>query len=210
MTADDDSTEERLLRAARGDRQALDELLAAHRSRLRQIVAVRLDKRLASRIDASDVVQDSLLEASERLPEYLSAPEVPFFVWLRQLAWQRVAQLYRYHVEAQCRSVEKEAADGVPLSDESVMVLADRLAMSGTSPSGRLRREELRTQVRRALARLAPNDQEVLVLRHLEQLSTREISAVLKISEPAVRHRQRRALERLTKLLRSTSEEGSG
>ncbi|MBC8874930.1 MAG: sigma-70 family RNA polymerase sigma factor [Planctomycetes bacterium] len=210
MTADDNSTEEWLRRAALGDRRALDELLAAHRSRLRRIVAVRLDRRLTGRIDASDVVQDSLLEATQRLPEYLSRQEVPFFVWLRQLAWQRVAQLYRHHVEAQCRSVEREAAEGVPLSEESAMVLADRLAMSGTSPSGRLRREELRTQVRSALARLAPNDQEVLVLRHLEQLSTREISAILQISEPAVRHRQRRALERLTKLLRSTSEEGSG
>ncbi len=82
------------------------------------------------------------------------------------------------------------------------MLLADRLAYSGTTPSGRMRREETRSQARAALARLAPDDQEVLVLRHLEQLSTREIAAILEISEPAVRHRQRRALERLTKLLR--------
>ncbi len=52
-----------------------------------------------------------------------------------------------------------------------------------------------------ALGRLAPDDQEVLVLRHLEQLSTREIAAILEISEPAVRYRQRKAMERLTRLL---------
>jgi RNA polymerase sigma-70 factor (ECF subfamily) len=59
------------------------------------------------------------------------------------------------------------------------------------------------------LDRLPPNDQEVLVLRHLEQLSTHEISAVLKISEPAVRHRHRRALERLMTLVRDASEDES-
>ena len=194
MDADDASAEDRLRRAAGGDRKAMDDLLAAHRGRLRQVVAVRLDRRLASRVDASDVVQESLMEASRRLPEYLK-PAVPFFVWLRGLAWQRLAQLYRHHVLARCRSVEQERAGGIPLSEESVMLLAERLAFSGTTPSGRMKREETRSQARAAMARLAQSDQEVLVLRHLEQLSTREIAAILEISEPAVRHRLRKALE---------------
>lgn len=87
------------------------------------------------------------------------------------------------------------------------MLLADQLAYSGTSPSGRMRREETRDQARAALARLASSDQEVLVLRHLEQLSTREIASILEISEPAVRHRQRKAMQRLTKLLRDDGTE---
>jgi len=196
---------ERIRLAAAGDREAMEELMAAHRLRLRQMVAVRLDGRMASRIDASDVVQESLMEATRRLPEYLEQPEVPFFVWLRQLAWQRLAQLYRFHFKAQRRSVEREVAE-IPVSDESMLLFADRLAASGMAPSRHLRRRETQEQVRVALARLAPVDQEVLVLRHFEQLSTKEIAAVLKISEPAVRHRQRRALERLTRELRSSSE----
>jgi len=195
---------ERIRLAAAGDREAMEELMAAHRLRLRQMVAVRLDGRMASRIDASDVVQESLMEATRRLPEYLEQPEVPFFVWLRQLAWQRLAQLYRFHFKAQRRSVEREVAE-IPVSDESMLLFADRLAASGMAPSRHLRRRETQEQVRVALARLAPVDQEVLVLRHFEQLSTKEIAAVLKISEPAVRHRQRRALERLTRELRSSS-----
>ena len=205
MKAEDRAEEERIRLAAAGDREAMEELMAAHRARLRQIVAVRLDGRMASRIDASDVVQESLMEATRRLGEYLDRREVPFFVWLRQLAWQRLAQLYRFHSKAQRRSVEREV-EQIPLSDESVMRFADRLVASGTAPSRRLRRKETQEQVRAALARLAPADEEVLVLRHLEQLSTREIAAVLKISEPAVRHRQRRALQRLTRILRTSSE----
>lgn len=207
MGTDPVSTENLLRLAADGDRSALDDLLAVHRERLRKVVAVRLDRRLLSRVDASDVVQDSLLEASRRLPEYLSRPAVPFFVWLRELARQRVIQLYRHHVRARCRSIEQERAGGLPLSEESVMLLADQLAYSGTSPSGRMRREETRAQARAALARLASSDREVLVLRHLEQLSTREIAAILEISEPAVRHRQRKAMQRLTKLLRDDGAE---
>lgn len=207
MGTDPVSTENLLRLAAQGDRGAVDDLLAAHRRRLRQVVAVRLDRRLLGRVDASDVVQDSLLEASRRLPEYLSRPAVPFFVWLRELAQQRVIQLYRHHVRARCRSIEQERAGGLPLSEESVMLLADQLAYSGTSPSGRMRREETRAQARAALARLASSDREVLVLRHLEQLSTREIAAILEISEPAVRHRQRKAMQRLTKLLRDDGTE---
>jgi RNA polymerase sigma-70 factor (ECF subfamily) len=208
MDPQDGPQDEWIRLAAAGDRNAMDELLAAHRSRLRQVVAVRLDGRMARRIDASDVVQESLMEASRRLPEYQDQGTVPFFVWLRQLAWQRLAQLYRFHCRAQRRSVVREV-DPLPLSHESVMLFADRLAASGMAPSRRLRRQETQEHVRSVLARMAPADQEVLVLRHLEQLSTREIAAVLKISEPAVRHRQRRALQRLTNSLRVSCEGGA-
>ena len=206
MSADNGGSGELIRLAAGGDRRAIQELMAANRPRLRQVVAVLLDGRMASRVDASDVVQESLMEATRRLPEYLDAVEVPFFVWLRQLAWQRVAQLYRFHFKAQRRSMYREVGQ-IPLSDESVMRFADRLVDSGTAPSQRLQRKETQEQVRAALARLAPADQEVLVLRHLEQLSTREIAVVLKLSEPAVRHRQRRALERMTQMLRGSSED---
>jgi RNA polymerase sigma-70 factor (ECF subfamily) len=204
MDPADAALEERIRLAGEGNREAMEELMAAHRSRLRQIVAVRLDGRMASRIDASDVVQESLMEATRRLREYIDKPEVPFFVWLRQLAWQRLAQLYRFHFKAQRRSVEREV-ERISLSDESVTRFADRLAASGMAPSRRMRRKETQDQLRAALARLAPADQEVLVLRHFEQLSTKEIAAVLKISEPAVRHRQRRALERLTQMVRAST-----
>ena len=67
--------------------------------------------------------------------------------------------------------------------------------------------EELRERVRSALARMSARDRELLVLRHLEQLPTKEIAAILGIAEAAVKKRHVRALDRLHALLRTELEE---
>lgn len=141
------------------------------------------------------------MEASRRLPEYLEKRPLPFHLWLRQLAWQRLVDLYRHHVRAQRRSLNREQAGFLPLTHHSANSLARCLIASGTTPSGRLQEAEERDRVRAALCRLAPADREVLVLRYLEQLSTAEVSLILGISEAGVRHRHRCALERVARLL---------
>jgi RNA polymerase sigma-70 factor (ECF subfamily) len=202
MTAPSESESEVLLdRAGRGDEAARQELLVLHRKRLRQMIAVRMDRRLAARIDPSDVVQEALAEAIEQFSDYLRERPLPFYPWLRQLAWKRLAELYRRHIQAQKRSVRREEQRAPALPDESALELANRLLARGSSPSARLRREELRSLMQSALAQLAEHDREVLVLRHLEQLSTAEIAAVLGISEGAVYTRHLRALERVRSLL---------
>ncbi len=135
--------------------------------------------------------------ASRRLDDYLLTRPLPFFAWLRQLAWDRLVDLHRRHVRAERRTVTREEGPAMELSDESALHLAERLIGSGTSPSGHLMREELRDRVRSALARLSEGEREVLVMRHLEQLSTAEVASVLGISEGAVKVRLLRALERL-------------
>jgi RNA polymerase sigma-70 factor (ECF subfamily) len=147
------------------------------------------------------VVQDTLGDAIEQLADYLRDRPLPFYPWLRQLAWKRLSELYRRHVQAQKRSVRREEHRPPALPDESALDLANRLLARGSSPSARLGREELRGLMQTALAQLAEHDREVLVLRHLEQLSTSEIAAVLGISEGAVYTRHLRALERLRSLL---------
>jgi RNA polymerase sigma-70 factor (ECF subfamily) len=87
------------------------------------------------------------------------------------------------------------------LPDESAIDLVQRLASSGTSPSQRAIREEVRERVRSALNRLSPEDREILVLRHLEQLKTAEIAVMLGIEEGAVKMRRLRAARRLRDLL---------
>ena len=126
---------------------------------------------------------------------------MPFYPWLRQLAWKRLTALHRRHIQAGKRSVCREEQGGPPLPDESALDLAGRLLARGSSPSARLRREELRGRVRAALARLPDGDREVLVLRHLEQLSAREIAGVLGLTEAAVYTRHLRALRRLKDIL---------
>ncbi len=207
MAAQDLDTEQLLERAGQGDPAARQELLVRHRQRLRQMIAVRMDRRLAARIDPSDVVQDTLAEAVQQLSDYLRRRPLPFYPWLRQLAWERLVELHRRHVKAQRRSVRREDRWAPALPDESALELAGRLLARGSSPSARLRRHELRGQMQAALARLPEHDREVLVLRHLEQLSPREIAAVLAISEAAVYTRHLRALERLRNLLGNELEE---
>ena len=190
-------TEELLDRAGTGDRTARQQLLARHRGRLRQMVALRIDRRMAARIDPSDVVQEALADAAQSLSEYLENRPLPFYPWLRQFAWERLLQLHRFHFQAQRRSVNREQLRIFDLAGDSEAVLAERLVNSGSSPSGRLLRAELRERVQAALESLEPRDREVLVLRYLEQLTSKEIAAVLGISEAAVKTRHRRALERL-------------
>ena len=197
MTTASPDTDELLARTANGDRAARDQLITRHRARLRKMVAYHLDRRLQARIDPSDVVQEVLIEASRKLPEYLSKRPLPFYPWLRQMAETRLLDLRRRHVEAQKHSIRREEPDVLALPDESAAELASRLVTSATSPSQRLLREEMRQRVQTALAQLSSNDRKVLELRHLEQLSVKETAAVLGISEGAVKTRHVRALQRL-------------
>lgn len=192
---------ELLQSAAGGDEVAAERLLTRHRGRLRQMVAVYLDRRLSARVDPSDIVQEALADAARGLAAYLRQPPLPFYPWLRQFAWQRLLELHRHHLRARRRSVEREVPWDVALPDRSAHVLADRLMASGTSPSRRLIREELLRRVQAALDRLAEGDREILVMRHLEEMSAAEIAAILGISEGAVRVRLLRALKRLRILL---------
>jgi len=196
MPAEKEQTEELMSRAARGDDGARQALLQRYRDRLRRMVAVRLDARLVARLDPSDVVQEALLEAARRLPDYLRERPVAFYPWLRRLAWEHLVKLHQRHIARRKRSVARE----LPLPDDSLDALARQLA-PGTSPSQRLVRQEVCERVRRALDALPEVDREVLVLRYLEQLDTAEAAAVLGVSEGAVKMRHRRALERLGGLL---------
>jgi RNA polymerase sigma-70 factor (ECF subfamily) len=193
-------TDQLLNRVAQGDASARGPLLERHRTRLRGMIALRLDRRLRARVDPSDVLQESLAEAAAKLDEFVHRRPLPFYPWLRRIAWEKLVQLHRWHLRTGKRSVSREEA-GLPLPDESAAQLADRLASQSSSPSARLRRAELRQRVQSALARLGSRDREVLVLRYLEHLSTREIAAVLGLAESGVKTRQLRALQRLRDLL---------
>jgi RNA polymerase sigma-70 factor (ECF subfamily) len=195
-------TEALLERASQGDQQATEQLLSRYRPRLRQMVTVRMDPRLKSRIDPSDVVQEALMDASRMLPEYLRDRPLPYYPWLRQLAWQRLYDLHVRHVRTKKRSVAREGVEAMMLSDASIVQLAERVVAAGTSPSVNLFRKELRRRVQEALGQMKAEDREVLILRYLEQLDAKEIAVIVGISEDAVNMRHLRALKRLRGLLR--------
>jgi RNA polymerase sigma-70 factor (ECF subfamily) len=199
MTRRQPDTEQLIEQASQGDGRARGELLALHRDRLKQMVLVRMDRRLAARVDPSDVVQEALAEAAQKLSGYLRERPLPFYPWLRRLAWEQLVRLHQRHLAAGKRSVRHEEQWALP--GKSALVLAQRLLGSATSPSKHLLRQELRRRVQDGLARLSERDREVLVLRYLEGLSTRETAEVLAITEPAAKVRHLRALERLRGLL---------
>jgi RNA polymerase sigma-70 factor (ECF subfamily) len=180
---------------------ALAVVFEEYRPRLRLMVQLRLDPRAAARIDASDVLQETYLDAARRVGEYLRNPRVGVYIWLRGLAWQRLLKLHRRHLGARCRA----AALDLSLPDESADRFADFLRALGDSPSQALAREECCRRVRRALDALAPADREVILMRDFEGLSNGEVAEALGVGSPGATMRYGRALFRLKELLREPS-----
>jgi RNA polymerase sigma-70 factor (ECF subfamily) len=194
-------TEELVRRAAGGDAVAVRALFERHRGRLSQMVRLRMDPRMRGRIDPSDVVQETLAAASQRLRKYAAEQPLPFYPWLRQIAWEKLVHLHDRHLRAAKRSVAREQFFRPEISDESALEIARWFAGGTSSPSGEAVRKELRERVRQALDALSPEDREVLLQRYLEQLSSKEIGAILGISEAAVNMRHMRALKRMRRML---------
>jgi RNA polymerase sigma-70 factor (ECF subfamily) len=201
--ADDPSGTDRLLReAAQGDPERLGALLEQHRPRLRRMVALRLDPRLHGRIDPSDVIQEAYLEASARLAEYLRQPTMPFFLWLRFLAGQKLVTLHRHHLGRQMRDAGREVSlYRGRLPEASSATLAAQLLGHEARPSEAAIRAELKVRLQEALNRMDPLDREILALRHFEQLSLAETAQVLGLTESGACRRHLRALKRLKEIL---------
>jgi len=195
---------ERLVEAARrGDSQAAEQLLRTHREPLRRLIATRLDPVLARRLDASDIVQDVLLEANQRLIAYLQKPDMPFHLWLRHLAQDRIIDVHRRHRLAQRRSMDREESLQAAgwMDDPSATDWAAQLVDTERTPASEAIRRELLHRVTAALWQLPEADREILLLRHQEQLSNQEAATILGLSEAAASMRYLRALRRLRALL---------
>jgi RNA polymerase sigma-70 factor (ECF subfamily) len=194
-------TERLLERACAGDKTAVEDLLELHRDRLRRMVTMRLDDQLAARVDASDVVQETMITAHANIDHYLRTQVIAFYPWLRRIAWERLIDLRRKHLKAERRSVRRECSLEGVLPDHSAVRLIECLATTYSSPSEHLVRRELRQRVHEALRMLSARNREVLILRFIEQLSTRDAADILSISESALKGRQVRALEQLRSYL---------
>ncbi|NOX53656.1 MAG: sigma-70 family RNA polymerase sigma factor [Planctomycetes bacterium] len=202
--ADDslEQTQQLLSRAGQGDPHALNELFSRYRGRLKRAIQLRLNPRLTGRVDDSDVLQEAYLEVARHLPEYLQSPTMPFYLWLRHIAMQKLVAAHREHLGAQMRDANREVSlhGGAGLR-ASTASLAARLVGRLTSPSQAAMRAELRAQLQDALNSMNEVDREVLVLRHFEQLSNAETAQVLGIQESTASKRYLRALERLHQIL---------
>jgi RNA polymerase sigma-70 factor (ECF subfamily) len=189
-------TQELLVQAQAGKGAAIDNLMARHRDYLHRFVEFRLDPKMAARVDPSDVVQEAQLEAMRRLDDFLQHRPMPFRLWLRQIAYDRLVMLRRYHVGAARRTVDREVA----LSERSSLLLAGRMLASSTA-SKQFARRELAAEIRKAITQVPVHDREVLLMRSFEGLSFEEVAWLLGIDPAAARKRHGRALLRLHNLL---------
>ena len=186
----------------RGDARAADELLGRHRESVRRMINLRLDPAIVQRVDASDVVQDVLLEASRRLQDFLSKPTMPFHLWLRHIAKDHIIDAHRKHHLAKKRGVDREQALVRPAwADQSSLDLASRLLDQELTPASAAMQQELQRRLRAALLDLPEDDREVILMRHFEQMANQEVAAALNLTEAAASMRYLRALRRLREIL---------
>jgi len=195
--ADSGLTQSLLRQVRAGDAKAFEQLFALHRPGLRRAVARRLDPKLRARVDPSDIVQDTQLEAFQRLADYLERRPMPFRLWLWKTALQRLLKVQRRHVEAARRAVGRELVQPDPLSPP----LDQQLPAAGPSPSQNVAGAERAQRVRQGLKQLAESDQEIVVLRTFEGFSFEEVASLLDIDPAAARKRYGRALLRLRQVL---------
>src|SRR5215472_4321058 len=183
----DTRTNEELLDAARnGDEGALAVLVERHRDRLERMVRLRMDRRLQGRVDPADVVQEAYLAVRGKFPQYCADPRLPFFLWLRLEVGQKLADVHRRHLDTRMRDAEQEVSlHRGALPQVTSLSLAEHLLGKLSTPSHAAMRAELKVRVQEALNSMGPNDREVLILRHFEDLSNSEAAQVLAI-KPAV------------------------
>ena len=198
MAADPRTDEEILDSARAGDERILAFLFERHRARLERIVGLRLDRRLQGRVDPADVVQEAYLAVRGKFPQFVAAPSLPFFLWLRLEVGQKLVDFHRFHIGTKMRDAGQEVwLHRGALPQVTSVSLAEHLLGKLTSASHAAMRVELKLRVQEAVNSMDPNDREVLILRHFEELSNSEAAQVLGIKPTAAVNRYVRAIRRI-------------
>jgi RNA polymerase sigma-70 factor (ECF subfamily) len=184
-----------LARARAGDRAARGELLALYQNYLRILARTQIDKFLRVRCDASDLVQETFLEALRDFPRFAGTTERELIGWLRQILVRNLADQVKHH-KAQVRNWQcQESLEA--LLDHSSLAVQEALTKGISSPSAQASRREEAALLADALARLPADYREVIVLRNLQHLPFEEIAARMGRSAGAVRMLWTRSLEKL-------------
>ncbi|MBL8890081.1 MAG: sigma-70 family RNA polymerase sigma factor [Planctomycetaceae bacterium] len=190
--------------AANDSNTAISALFEAYGERLTKMIAIRLDPRLAGRIDPADVLQDAFIDVIKKLPQYDLDCQIPLYIWMRTIVQERIVATHRRHLNTEKRDARLER-DRVYAAnpDESAWSLAQVLLSNDTSISGRVIRAEQHDQLATALTCLEPIDHEIILLRIFENLTNLEVAQSLQIETSAASKRFLRAMDRLGEILRS-------
>jgi RNA polymerase sigma-70 factor, ECF subfamily len=188
---------EALRSAGTGRGVRLAALFEECRPRLERMVEARMDPALRARLGASDVLQETWLEVQGRVDEWVRDPSMPFYLWVRFLAAQRLLKLRRFHVGAKKRDARRQVAVLPSGPEATTASLVAHLVATGASPSGVAALGEMRRRLAEVLDAMDATDREVLALRHFEEMSNAEVARTLAIEPDAASKRYLRALARL-------------
>jgi RNA polymerase sigma-70 factor (ECF subfamily) len=201
VTVAADTTPEYLIQTARlGDTQALGRLLELYRNYLTLLARLQVHRRLQSKVDAADLVQETFLKAASRFEQFRGGTEMELVGWLRQILALNVANLVRHYYGTQGRDIrlECELADELEQSSQEWKL---SLVGKSSSPSQRAARREETVLLADALAKLPPDYGEVIVLRHLHGLPFADVAQRMNRSVDSVEKLWVRALARLRRML---------
>jgi RNA polymerase sigma-70 factor (ECF subfamily) len=192
-----------ILRARKGDRQALDRLFGLCRSYLLVVAEAQVNSWAGAKFSASDLVQQTLMDAYRGFAEFRGGTTAEWLGWLKRIASHNACDLARHYAGTQKRHVKKE----VPLD-------SDGQALGGqgerpNSPSVEAVLEEQQLLLAEAIAQLSADHREVIVLRNLQGLSFAEIAERLGRSRPAVQMLWMRAIESLRDMMASYRSNGN-
>lgn len=190
--------QENLSRAKQGDEQALGRLLLNAESYLKLLAKLQIGRHLQVKLDASDVVQETFLEAHRAITRFEGDTRDQFMAWLRTILASRLSNNVRRYLGTQARDVRLEQQIQNDL-DQSAMSLGGMFVDPGDSPSQLVSQEEQSRLVVECLSKLSPDYQNVLVLRHLEGKTFPEIATLLNRSVDSVEKLWVRGLSKLKK-----------
>jgi len=197
MTDDSPRSLSRLLDQARqGDPTKRDELFQACRSYLDVVAQGQVQTWLRAKVDASDLVQQTMLEAHRDFDRFQGRTTGEWFTWLRRILNHNAADFVRHYAGAEKRAIRREVALR-PHSESSERRGPPEPQAPGNSPSQQLARADLQLQVAAALQRLSADHQEVIMLRNLERLPFDEVARRMGRSRPATQMLWMRALKKL-------------
>jgi RNA polymerase sigma-70 factor, Planctomycetaceae-specific subfamily 1 len=184
--------------AKAGGEAVLGSLLELYRNYLRLLARIEIGRRLQGKVDASDLVQETFLEAHRNFARFQGNEEPQLVHWLRQILAARVANVVRRYFGTQGRDVRLEQELAVELENSSRM-LGHELAASIASPSQQAVQREQAVLLADALERLPVDYRDVIVLRHLEGLTFPEVARRMERTQDSVEKLWLRALARLRK-----------
>lgn len=197
-----------LNRARTGDDTARDELFARCRTYVGVVARAEVESWLQAKVDASDLVQQTLLEAHREMDQFRGSTEGEWLAWLRRILSHNAVDFVRHYKGTAKRQINREVRMHAPTADNSLGRTLD-LSAGIETPSELVIRKEREIEIAEAISELATDHQEVIMLRNLQRLPFNEVAERMGRSRPAVQMLWMRALRSLRKILENGSSHGS-